>query len=244
MHVTPSELRAVRRQTLTLRTARLGPVGAVLAEVPAAGEARTTLEDPCDRPHWAVVLRGEVEVDVAGNRFAVPAGHTFHVAGGDPAHRFFASRRSVLAGFAPLGPPKPRGRNGAASGAWPPVIQLAGSTAAGPVTAGDVVAETTDAGDWLMTQAAFGATSGYGSDWCDVSHWGVVVSGGLAIEYEDDGEVLGAGDFYYCPPGPPGHKFEVADGATIVDFTPRDALARATRLAYWRSRPGEAATAR
>jgi hypothetical protein len=89
-----------------------------------------------------------------------------------------------------------------------------------------------------MTRSAFGSTSGYNTSWCDLPHWGVVVAGGAAIEYEDDVEVVSAGDFYYCPPGPPGHKLEVADGAVLVDFTPREAVDAGARVSDWRVAAG------
>jgi hypothetical protein len=39
---------------------------------------------------------------------------------------------------------------------------------------------------------------------------------------------------FHTPQGPPGHRFEVSDGATIVDFTPIEVLEGPGRLAEWR----------
>lgn len=226
MHVTPNELRAVRRRDLVLRSTRLGPVAAVLAEVPATGSARTTLEDPCERAHWAVVLRGEVDLIRGRQRWQLVAGQAFYVPAGKPAHRFVASRRAVLAGFVPVAG-RPVGEGGGS-------VALAERNAdPGPVPAGEVDATSVAAGAWVMTRSAFGPTSGYGTSWCDVPHWGIVVSGDAVIEYENDVEVIAAGDFYYCPPGPPGHQLEVADGAIVVAFTPREAVASGARISDW-----------
>jgi hypothetical protein len=62
----------------------------------------------------------------------------------------------------------------------------------------------------------------------------MVLRGGLAIEWEDDVEMLLAGDIFHCPAGPPGHRYEAADAATIIDFTPREALAAGGRTIAWR----------
>ena len=62
----------------------------------------------------------------------------------------------------------------------------------------------------------------------------MVAAGRIAIEWEDDVEVLGTGDIYYCPPGPPGHRITAADPATMVDLTPMTSLETVTRLAEWR----------
>ncbi|MDQ3870357.1 MAG: hypothetical protein M3301_01930, partial [Chloroflexota bacterium] len=102
MRVTPSELRAVHRRELTLRSARLGPVAAILAEAPSTGSRQTSLEEPCERPHWAIVLRGELELRRGRGRWQLLPGDVFHVPAGAPQHRFFAARLTVLAGFVPL----------------------------------------------------------------------------------------------------------------------------------------------
>jgi quercetin dioxygenase-like cupin family protein len=227
LHVTPNELRAVRRRELTLRSTRLGPVAAVLAEVPATGSARTTLEDPCERAHWTVMLRGELDLTRGRQRWQLIQGQAFYVPAGKPAHRFLASRRAVVAGFVPL--------DASARDTGGSVALADRKTEPESVALGEVDAMSVPAGPWVMTRSAFGATSGYGTSWCDVPHWGIVVSGSAVIEYEDDVEVISAGDFFYCPPGPPGHKIEVADGAVFIDFTPRDAVRSGARISDWRA---------
>ena len=62
----------------------------------------------------------------------------------------------------------------------------------------------------------------------------MVTGGALAIEWEDDIEVLSTGDVYFCRPGPPGHRMEAADGATVIDFTPVDMLTDDIRTVSWR----------
>jgi quercetin dioxygenase-like cupin family protein len=68
-----------------------------------------------------------------------------------------------------------------------------------------------------------------------------VTAGSLAIEWEDDIEILAAGDVFWCPGGPPGHRLEAADPAAIIDLTPADALTGDGRLVTWRRRPFQAA---
>ena len=85
---------------------------------------------------------------------------------------------------------------------------------------------------FVLTQARFGPGSGYTSEWCDAPHWGLVTAGRIAIEWEDDLEIVAAGDVYHCEGGPPGHRLEAADPASIVDLTPTDRLGG--RLAAWR----------
>ena len=103
-----------------------------------------------------------------------------------------------------------------------------------PIEDGDVDAEVHRMSDLVLTRVRMGTTSGYTSQWCDAEHWGMVAAGRIAIEWEDDVEVLGTGDIYYCPPGPPGHRITAADPATMVDLTPLTSLETVTRLADWR----------
>lgn len=102
MHVSPTELRVVHRGSLLLRFAILGPVAAVIAELPPTGSLDTSLEEPCTEPHWGIVLRGDLEVEQDGERRSIAGGSTFYVPGGGPGHRFFATGRAVVAGFVPL----------------------------------------------------------------------------------------------------------------------------------------------
>jgi len=228
VHITASELRAVVRHDVVIRSAPLGPVGAVLAELPQDGSRGTRLEQPCDRAHWAIVLRGDLRLERGGERWDLATGQAFYVPAGKPRHRFSADRRAVIAGFVPL---RDEARGSGDE------VRLAERTDGGTVPVGEIEAEAVHVGPWLMTRSTFGPTSGYGASWCDLPHWGIVVSGGGAIEYENDVEVVAAGDFYYCPPGPPGHKLEVADGATFVDFTPRAAVGAGARIGEWRPIP-------
>ena len=75
-------------------------------------------------------------------------------------------------------------------------------------------------------------------------HWGVVTVGSIAIEWEDDVEVVGPGDVFHCPAGPPGHRIEAAEAATIIDFTPVEAARGDARVAGWRAKANESALRR
>jgi hypothetical protein len=239
VYVTPTELRVLRRGSLLLRFAVLDSIAAVLAELPAKGSLDTTLEQPCTEPHWGVLLRGDLEVEQGGQRRQIRAGAGFHVPGGEPGHRFFATRRAVIAGFVPLEgraaeDALPAGGASAAVAAAPSEEAEPARVAAKPLAPGEIRCQPIPMGPWVFAHATFGPTSGYGTDYCDAPHWGVVITGSVAIEFEDDVEVLSAGDFYYTAHGPPGHRFEVADGAIIADFTPRAALEGSVRLVEWR----------
>ena len=250
MHVTPTELRVVQRGDLLLRFALLDSAAYVLAELPAGGTSGTALELPCREQHWGVVLRGQVELCYgADQRHVLAAGTAFHVPAGE-THYFVAERRAVLAGFVPLDDEGPGAIERAVyspAGA-PPSRDEDGYAALGPVIvtkasqpksveSGAILTEFATMGRWIFCRSTFGQTSGFGSSWCDLPHWGIVVSGSVAIEYENDVEVLSTGDVYLCPSGPPGHKFEVADAATIVDFTPRAAYGEVQRVVDWRPKP-------
>jgi quercetin dioxygenase-like cupin family protein len=228
LHITASELRAVMRHDVLLRSAHLGPVGAVLAELPQRGSRGTRLERPCDSAHWAIVLRGDLRLERGGERWDLPTGQAFYVPAGKPRHRFSSDGRAVVAGFVPLHD-ETRDAGGD--------VGLATRADGGTAPPGEIEAEAFGVGPWVMTRSTFGPTSGFGASWCDLPHWGIVVSGGGVIEYENDVEVIAAGDFYYCPPGPPGHKLEVADGAMFVDFTPRSAVGATSRVGEWRPIP-------
>jgi hypothetical protein len=238
MHVTPTELRVIQRGSLILRFADLGPVAGVLAELPASGSLDTTLEDTCQESHWGVGLRGRLEVESTGSTRTILPGTGFYIPGGPPGHRFFASGPAIVAGFVPLDG-RPVETVLPAGGTW----DAEGETRMAPAdperaaaepAEGQIRAEAEPMGGWIMTRAEFGPSSGFGSSFCDVPHWGVALRGSAAVEHEDDVEVLGAGDFFYLPPGPPGHRIEVADSFSMVDFTPVEGLRRAVRLMEWR----------
>jgi hypothetical protein len=93
---------------------------------------------------------------------------------------------------------------------------------------------------YVLTQSRFGPGSGYLDDWCDAPHWGLVTAGRLAIEWEDDIEIVAAGDVYHCSAGPPGHRLEAADPASLIDLTPIAALGAGARLAPWRQASADA----
>jgi hypothetical protein len=65
----------------------------------------------------------------------------------------------------------------------------------------------------------------------------------VAIEWEDSVEVVGAGDAFYCRPGPPGHRLLAADPAVVADYTPLAAFDEVSRVVEWRTGAAEAALA-
>jgi hypothetical protein len=110
-----------------------------------------------------------------------------------------------------------------------------------PPAAGEIVATSRRMGDLIFTRARFGERTGYTGGLCDTPHWGLVTSGSLALETEDDIEVVTAGDVFACPSGPPGHRLLAADPASTIDLTPVDAIGAKGRLSDWRRGPMEAA---
>ncbi|MFL5757315.1 MAG: hypothetical protein ACJ77N_13595 [Chloroflexota bacterium] len=241
MHVAPAGFRAIRSGGVTLRFAILRDVAYVVAEVPASGTAGTVLENLCERPHWAFVARGSVAVAAQSGRSDIGPGTAFHV----PAtlvHRFHADGRVDLVGFERLAPGTDvsderlvaEGFEIVRGGATAPPQVLPVPGPAERAEPGDVETRATRMGDLLLCQTSFGARSGYTSPFCDLEHWGLVTAGNLAIEWENDIEVLTAGDAFYCPPGPPGHRFRAADPAASIDFTPLAAFDRGTRVVDWR----------
>jgi quercetin dioxygenase-like cupin family protein len=242
MHVGPADFRSIRRDGLLLRFAILGEVAYVLVEVPPSGSAGTALEAPCERPHQAFVVAGEVELDAASERVTVAAGSAFHIPDG-MQHRIRAMGRSRLAGFERIDPRddvsdtalEAQGFEVVAdvSGGWPAIVPVV-EPAPRAMEQGDVVPTGSRMGGLLFCQVRFGPRSGYASPFCDLPHWGQVTAGNIAIEWENDIEILTSGDVFYCPPGPPGHRFQAADPSAIVDFTPLDAFTGDGRMADWR----------
>ena len=244
MHVTPNELRAVRREGILSRFAAFGPVAFVMSDIPN-GSVGTTLEHPCADPHWGLVLRGSLSVRGGAQLDLAPA-EAFHVPGGSPHHRFEAAPGTTLVGFAPLWS-GPEFGSGTLEASGFEVVRVPPPAAALPLMVrpvdpattylagrGGIEVEIAPMGRWLFCRGTFGALSGYTSSWCDLPHWGMVLDGDLAIVWENEVELLGAGDAYYCPGGPPGHRLEVADRATIIDYTPIDEIRRGRRRAEWR----------
>jgi hypothetical protein len=244
MHTAPAAFRSVRNGGLTLRFAVLGPVAYALAEVQPAGSAGTILEDACERPHWGFVVDGNVSVAGAEREWPIPAGSAFYVPP-DLRHVFRASSAARIAGFETLDPARDvsderlaadgydilRGGAGVEARALVPRV-----AAAEPAPErGEVRSQGTLMGDVVMCQTHFGSRSGFTSPFCDLEHWGLVTSGSLAVEWEDDVEVVAAGEVFYCPPGRPGHRLTAADPASVIDFTPAAAFERPGRVVPWRA---------
>jgi quercetin dioxygenase-like cupin family protein len=239
VHVAPDDLRGVRHDGLVIRFATLGDMAYALAEVPKSGSRGTTLEQRCELPHWGVVIEGELTFVSADERQAIPAGHAFHVRAGRPEHHFETEGPAVVAGFQPVNPDidlsderlRAQGFEPAPSGRGATVVP---ATPAHPVKPGEVRVESWRMSDYVMSRVRMGERSGYTAGWCDAPHWGMVTSGRLAIEWENDVEILSKGDIFHCGLGPPGHRVEAADPVTFVDLTPVAVLESGVRLVDWR----------
>jgi quercetin dioxygenase-like cupin family protein len=249
MHVTPSELRALRQDGTLIRFALLGSMAYIVADIPPSGSGGTPIEQPCTKPHWGFVLDGDVTLELDDTQHAIPAGSAFHIPPGGAAHRFRIAGAARMAGFEPIDEVvdtsvaalEARGFEVLPADAFesasviPPV--------AGPLLdVRQIEARIWPMSSFVLTQARFGPGSGYLSDYCDAPHWGLVTAGRLAIEWEDDVEVIAAGDIYHCPGGPPGHRLEAADPAAVIDLTPVEALRSGNRLAPWRREASELAS--
>jgi hypothetical protein len=244
LRVSLRDLKGVSQGGVLARYALLGPAAFVFAELPATGTAGTTLEDWCQLEHWGLMLDGSIRLDEEEPRDFHP-GTAFYIPPDGKPHRFVATDRVTIAGFTPLREPfdtsvealRARGlqieTHMPAPAAPPPLMRVANAHSR-LTTRGQIDVETAEMGEWLFTQTTFGPLSGYTSGWCDLTHWGLVLSGDLILDHEDSLEVLTAGDVFYCPGGPPGHQFEVADQATIIDYTPIDELGRVARQEAWR----------
>jgi quercetin dioxygenase-like cupin family protein len=239
MHVAPVDLRAVRQGGIDLRFAMLGSMAYILAEIPANGSSGTSIERPCVLPHWGFVIDGQLSFLTGRRRLEITAGHAFHVPAGGPEHRFLAAGAALIAGFQPVeaevdvSDERLVAQGFEIVSAQPAPIVVPGVTQQ-PVSAGQIRTESWPMSAYLMTTVRMGERSGYTSGWCDAPHWGLVTAGRLAIEWEDDVEILSKGDLYHCPAGPPGHRLEAADPASLVDLTPIAALEGGGRLADWR----------
>ncbi len=247
MHVTPSDLRMLRQDGTVIRFALLESMAFVLAEVGSTGSAGTSLERPCTNPHWGFVVAGDVAFEVDGRRESILPGSAFHVPPGGPPHRFIVSGEARIAGFEPVDPVTDTSDAALAARGF----EIMGPEHSGAVTLVPALIESLidesriEARSWSMsgfvlTQARFGPGSGYTAGWCDAAHWGLVTAGRLAIEWENDIEIVAAGDVYHCPGGPPGHRLEAADPASIVDLTPAEGFSGG-RISGWRVRPAEVA---
>jgi len=240
MHVAPVDLRSLRQGGLTLRFAMLGEMAYVFAELPATGSPGTSLETPCTQAHWGFVIEGELTFVRGDKREVIPAGRAFHVPAGGPEHRFEASERALVAGFQPIESEADVSDERLTARGFellsPDAVESATivpAIATRKVPVGQIRTETWPMSSFLMTRVRMGERSGYTTGWCDAPHWGLVTNGQMAIEWEDDVEILSSGDIFHCPAGPPGHRLEAADPATFLDLTPVAALACA-RIADWR----------
>ena len=89
-------------------------------------------------------------------------------------------------------------------------------------------------GDWTVSYETFRVDvdpgplyRGLPDDRCQCPHWGVVLSGRLVMRYADHDETFTAGDAYYIAPG---HLPLVFEGASVVEFSPTDALQATTAV--------------
>jgi quercetin dioxygenase-like cupin family protein len=213
----------------------------VLAELPATGSRGSAMEEPCTKPHWAFVISGELIFESRGRIERIPPGSAFHVAPGGPPHTFRADGPARVAGFEPIDPTvdtsaaalEARGFEFVPTpGHLEPIVVPA--TIAPLVAPNHVEARSWVMSSMVLTEARFGSTSGYTTSWCDAPHWGMVTDGSVALEFEDAVEILSVGDVYHCPAGPPGHRVEAADPATILDVTPLAMLESSHRVSPWR----------
>jgi quercetin dioxygenase-like cupin family protein len=243
MRVSPRDLRAVQRDGLLTRFAILGPVAFAIVELGGQGSAGSALEQPTDAESWGFVLQGELTLH-ASQPQALTAGTAFYVPAGPPAHSFSASGRVVAAGFAPVRPDLDASDDALRAAGWTPARSRSSTPLPktiqplGPTSRfrpqGSIEVELAQMGSWVFARNTFGPLSGFATGWCDLPHWGIVLSGDLALAFEDDVELLTAGDIYYCPPGPPGHQIRVADAATTIDYTPLQDMQGSARRSEWR----------
>ena len=239
MHVAPQDLRVIRQGDLLVRFATLGSVAYVLAEVPPAGSPGTSLEQPCEQPHWGLVVEGDVTLATSSERIHIPAGRAFHVPPGGPPHTIEVDGRATLAGFQPMEIPFDVSDASLRVRGFEPVARGVGATVAPVLPSQEVQAGEIRVDEWRMSgyvlaRVRMGERSGFTAGWCDAPHWGLVTAGRLTIEWEQDVEVLTRGDVFHCQAGPPGHRIEAADPATFIDMTPVAAFEGDGRLADWR----------
>jgi hypothetical protein len=185
------------------------------------------------------VHEGDVTFECA-TRQSIPHGSAFHVPPGGPPHRFGSTEPPGFPGSA-IDPVVDASDAALVERGFELTVGEPGNAAwvipaiAPPISESrEIDARTWRMSSLVLTQARFGPGSGYLTDWCDAPHWGLVTTGRLAIEWEDDIEIVAAGDIYHCPGGPPGHRLEAADPAGIIDLTPVEALGGGGQLAPWR----------
>ncbi|WP_336361058.1 hypothetical protein [Haladaptatus sp. ZSTT2] len=54
---------------------------------------------------------------------------------------------------------------------------------------------------------------------CQSSHWGFLIEGQMTLRFEDEEEVVEAGEVYYIKPG---HNVTIEAGTKLVEFSPLD----------------------
>lgn len=242
MHVAPTDLRTLRQNGTVIHFALLGSMAYIVADLPATGSLGTSMEDSCTKGHWGFVIDGELVVELGNDRQVVPAGSAFHVPAGGSPHRLHVTGPARIAGFEPVDPVVDISDGALAAQGF----EILGSEARQLATVTEpsdtpppqdkqIEAQTWPMSSMVLTRARLGAGSGYTTEWCDAPHWGLVTAGRIAIEWEDDVEILGTGDVFHCPAGPPGHRVEAADPASFIDLTPAEWL-RSGRIAAWRQR--------
>jgi quercetin dioxygenase-like cupin family protein len=237
----------LRQDGIVIRFALLESMAFILVEIPPAGSSGTSVEAPCVKPHWGFALGGEIAFETDGHRQVIQPGSAFHIPAGGPSHRFRSNGAARIAAFEPIDPVADTSDSALVAQGFEVLgSELLGAeaTVIPAMVPPRLAARQVDSRAWAMssfvlTQAHFGPGTGYTTDWCDAPHWGLVTAGRLAIEFENDVEVLAAGDVYHCQAGPPGHRIDAADPASVVDLTPIDAFATEERISLWRRRAME-----
>ena len=242
MRVSPRELQAVHRAGMLTRYSMFGPVVFVLADLPDGGVAGTGLDEPCLTEHHGIVLRGRFSVEHEDGRAeAFDEGTAFYVPAGPPTHTFTAAPGTVVGGFAPIAPTTDVTDATLIARGYEivqrpklPVSPPATVTLAGTVRpfrrsgAIDVVGSVM--GSWIFMRSTLGPRSGYSSGWCHVPHWGMVLDGEITISYEGEAELASRGDAFYVDGA---HRVSSPDGATLIDYTPIEAIGSGP-IARWR----------
>jgi quercetin dioxygenase-like cupin family protein len=186
-----------------------------------------------------MVVGGELRFVTRRRSVVIPAGRVFHVPAGGAEHRFESDGRALVAGFQPVEADIDVSEERLVADGFELVADQGVSAIVPPVAdrhvlPGEIDCETWQMASYLMSRVKMGERSGYTSGWCDAPHWGIVTDGKLAIEWEDDVEILSKGDVFHCPAGPPGHRIEAADPAVFIDLTPMSAFASEGRITDWR----------
>lgn len=220
-----------------MRYAVLGEITYVDAVVPPDAALGPAAGLPCERTHRGVVLQGGFDLERPDRRDPIDARTAFHVPGGTPPHRHVIDRPTRVLAFEPsvddLSDAELR-RLGLEPVARPGPLDIGWSDTRPSPSSGRVEAEFAVLGSWILTVARLGPRGGFANDYCDAPHWGTVLAGNVTIEWEDDVELLAAGDVYRCEPGPPGHRMLSVGPATVVDVTPLRVLDAGGRLIPWR----------